>query len=153
MVCPQQRLPDPFDRSPAATAADRGGHEPTEDDPEPRYPADRAAERSRFGLVGDEVIVVAHHLPGQEAWYRFTSVDQREGVFEEINLRLNLLSGSSDQIQHVAFEVYTASGVRNWSIDNRDGLDNVGAGSIVAKDLPPYTLAVGNPCTVIRDRK
>jgi acetyltransferase-like isoleucine patch superfamily enzyme len=29
----------------------------------------------------------------------------------------------------------------------------VGAGSVVTKDLPPYTLAVGNPCKVIRQRK
>ena len=29
----------------------------------------------------------------------------------------------------------------------------VGAGSVVTKDLPPYTLAVGNPCKVIKQRK
>jgi len=26
----------------------------------------------------------------------------------------------------------------------------VGAGSVVTKDLPPYSLAAGNPCTVVR---
>jgi maltose O-acetyltransferase len=29
----------------------------------------------------------------------------------------------------------------------------VGAGSVVTKDLPPWTLAVGNPCKVIKQRK
>mgnify|MGYP000956399363 CR=1 FL=1 len=29
----------------------------------------------------------------------------------------------------------------------------VGAGSIVAKDIPPYSIAVGNPAKVIRSRK
>ncbi len=29
----------------------------------------------------------------------------------------------------------------------------VGAGSVVPKDLPPYTVAVGNPCKVIKERK
>jgi len=29
----------------------------------------------------------------------------------------------------------------------------VGAGSVVTKDLPAYTLAVGNPCKVIKQRK
>ncbi len=27
----------------------------------------------------------------------------------------------------------------------------IGAGSIVTKDIPPYSLAVGNPCHVIRE--
>jgi acetyltransferase-like isoleucine patch superfamily enzyme len=29
----------------------------------------------------------------------------------------------------------------------------VGGGSVVTKDLPPYTVAVGNPCKVIKKRK
>lgn len=29
----------------------------------------------------------------------------------------------------------------------------VGAGSVVTKDLPPYTVAVGNPCKVIKQRE
>jgi maltose O-acetyltransferase len=29
----------------------------------------------------------------------------------------------------------------------------IGAGSVVPKDLPPYTVAVGNPCKVIKQRK
>ena len=29
----------------------------------------------------------------------------------------------------------------------------IGAGSVVAKDLPSYSVAVGNPCKVIRSRK
>lgn len=29
----------------------------------------------------------------------------------------------------------------------------VGAGSVVVKDLPPYTVAVGNPCQVVKQRK
>ena len=29
----------------------------------------------------------------------------------------------------------------------------IGAGSVVAKDLPSYSIAVGNPCKVIRSRK
>lgn len=29
----------------------------------------------------------------------------------------------------------------------------IGAGSVVPKDLPPYTIAVGNPCKVIKHRK
>jgi maltose O-acetyltransferase len=29
----------------------------------------------------------------------------------------------------------------------------VGAGSVVTKDLPPFTLAVGNPCKVIKQRE
>lgn len=29
----------------------------------------------------------------------------------------------------------------------------IGAGSVVAKDIPPYSLAVGNPCRVIRNLK
>ena len=29
----------------------------------------------------------------------------------------------------------------------------VGAGSVVPKDLPPWTVAVGNPCKVIKQRK
>ena len=29
----------------------------------------------------------------------------------------------------------------------------VGAGSVVTKDLPPWTVAVGNPCKVIKQRK
>jgi maltose O-acetyltransferase len=29
----------------------------------------------------------------------------------------------------------------------------IGAGSVVTKDLPPWTLAVGNPCKVIKQRK
>lgn len=28
----------------------------------------------------------------------------------------------------------------------------IGAGSVVPKDIPPYTLAVGNPCKVVRQR-
>ena len=28
----------------------------------------------------------------------------------------------------------------------------IGAGSVVTKDIPPYTIAVGNPATVIKDR-
>ena len=27
----------------------------------------------------------------------------------------------------------------------------IGAGSIVTKDIPPYSLAVGNPCHIIRE--
>jgi len=29
----------------------------------------------------------------------------------------------------------------------------VGAGSVVVHDIPPYSVAVGNPCWVIRDRR
>lgn len=29
----------------------------------------------------------------------------------------------------------------------------IGAGSVVPKDLPPWTVAVGNPCKVIKQRK
>jgi acetyltransferase-like isoleucine patch superfamily enzyme len=29
----------------------------------------------------------------------------------------------------------------------------IGAGSVVAKDLPAFSIAVGNPAKVIRDRK
>ncbi|MFC1825969.1 DapH/DapD/GlmU-related protein [Thermodesulfobacteriota bacterium] len=29
----------------------------------------------------------------------------------------------------------------------------IGAGSVVIKDIPPYTVAVGNPCKVIKKRK
>jgi len=29
----------------------------------------------------------------------------------------------------------------------------VGAGSVVTKDIPPWTVAVGNPCKVIKQRK
>lgn len=29
----------------------------------------------------------------------------------------------------------------------------IGAGSVVTKDLPSYTIAVGNPCKVIKERK
>jgi len=29
----------------------------------------------------------------------------------------------------------------------------IGAGSVVTKDIPPYSVAVGNPCRVIRDRR
>lgn len=28
----------------------------------------------------------------------------------------------------------------------------IGAGSVVAKDIPPYTIAAGNPCRIIRKR-
>lgn len=28
----------------------------------------------------------------------------------------------------------------------------VGAGSVVTKDLPPYSICVGNPCRKIKDR-
>lgn len=29
----------------------------------------------------------------------------------------------------------------------------IGAGSVVARDIPPYSVAVGNPCKVIKTRK
>ena len=29
----------------------------------------------------------------------------------------------------------------------------IGAGSVVTRDVPPYSLAVGNPCPVIRQLK
>ncbi|MDH3026960.1 DapH/DapD/GlmU-related protein [Gordonia alkanivorans] len=29
----------------------------------------------------------------------------------------------------------------------------IGAGSVVAKDIPEYTIAAGNPCRVIRNRE
>jgi len=29
----------------------------------------------------------------------------------------------------------------------------IGAGSVVTKDIPPYSIAVGNPCVVIKNRK
>jgi acetyltransferase-like isoleucine patch superfamily enzyme len=29
----------------------------------------------------------------------------------------------------------------------------IGAGSVVAKDLPSYSVAVGNPCKAIRSRR
>ena len=29
----------------------------------------------------------------------------------------------------------------------------IGAGSVVTKNIPPYSIAVGNPCKVIRNRK
>ena len=29
----------------------------------------------------------------------------------------------------------------------------IGAGSVVTKDIPPYSIAVGNPCKVIKSRK
>lgn len=28
----------------------------------------------------------------------------------------------------------------------------IGANSVVAKDIPPYTIAVGNPCKVVKKR-
>ena len=28
----------------------------------------------------------------------------------------------------------------------------IGAGAVVAKDIPPYSVAVGNPCKVVRNR-
>ena len=28
----------------------------------------------------------------------------------------------------------------------------IGANSVVAKDIPPYTIAVGNPCRVVKKR-
>ncbi|MDE6407021.1 MAG: hypothetical protein K2K48_06295 [Anaeroplasmataceae bacterium] len=27
----------------------------------------------------------------------------------------------------------------------------IGAGSVVTKDIPPYTVAVGNPCKVVKE--
>ena len=29
----------------------------------------------------------------------------------------------------------------------------IGAGAVVAKDIPPFSIAVGNPCRVIKNRK
>jgi len=29
----------------------------------------------------------------------------------------------------------------------------IGAGAVVAKDIPPYSIAIGNPVKVIRNRK
>ena len=39
------------------------------------------------------------------------------------------------------------------SRDQSLGYTSVGAGSVVAKDLPDYSIAVGNPAKVIRDRR
>ncbi len=72
--------------------------------------------------------------PGDEVWYSFSIADNDSDAFEEMALTMIVTPDDGNRIQRVVFDVFTAEGVRTWSPGNPDGINNVGAGSVVYRD-------------------
>ena len=64
-----------------------------------------------------------------------------------------LQQGGHSRKVSIGRDVYIGMGVCvMYSADIGDG-SVIGAGSVVVKPIPPYSVAVGNPAKVIRERK
>lgn len=75
--------------------------------------------------------------PAQEIWYSFSVADQDGDFFEEMGLTMFATPDTHHQIDRLAFEVFTAAAVTQWSPGV--SLPNVGAGSLVQRDNDPLT--------------
>lgn len=73
-------------------------------------------------------------------------------VFSSLDIPINI-QGYTDERIIIGNDVWIgASAVILPGVSIGEG-SVVGAGSIVAKDIPPYSIAVGNPAKVVRSRK
>ncbi len=72
--------------------------------------------------------------PGQEIWYTFSITDFDDEAFEEMALTMIVTPDDGNRIRRVPFDVFTGQGVQQWSPGNPDGINNVGAGSVVYRD-------------------
>jgi len=91
-----------------------------------------AAPQTAVPLAGDQNR--GNLEPGQEIWYSFSIADQNSGFFEFKHLTLAILPNNSQTVQSVTFEIFTPEGVQTWSLQNREGVTNVGAGSLIYTD-------------------
>jgi hypothetical protein len=74
-----------------------------------------------------------HLAPGEEAWYSF-AINNTGAQFEENALTLVFTPDDGNRIHYITLDVFTPEGVQSWSPQNRAGVINVGAGSIVYRD-------------------
>jgi hypothetical protein len=72
--------------------------------------------------------------PGEEAWFSFSVADNDSDAFEEMALTMIVTPDDGNRIRQVPFDVFTAQGVHAWSPGNPEGVNNVGAGSVIYRD-------------------
>ena len=77
--------------------------------------------------------------PGEARWYSFSVADSDDEFFEEAALTLFATPNNGQQIQNFTFELFTAEEVQRWGADGHTALNNVGAGSLTARDDDPLT--------------
>lgn len=81
-----------------------------------------------------------------------TSIVSFNHVFESLDKSI-VSQGTSEQGIKIENDVWIGTGVRILDGVTIGEGSVIGAGSVVTKNVPPYSVAVGNPARVIKNRK